>query len=162
MPNGQAHPYVASASISGDQITFSVEVTEFGPVGGSVEISGQATQASGAFANIYGIRPIPTAPNGEDDDKGRYFVDVTATAIPPNRFRKSEDVIVYVKVSRPWVTVLGKGSQGPIVGPDPGDVADGIKWGEARAETHVDGSTFAKPAVPAKTVPLDRSRPPTN
>jgi hypothetical protein len=146
MPSGNpSHPYVTSATISGKQITFNVEVTEFGLAGGSVEISGQATQNSGAFASIYQIIPVPAEPNGTGDDTGRYFVDVTSDTVPPNQFRQSEDVIVYVKVSRPWVTVLGRQPQNKLSAPGTDDVAEETTWGIARAETHIDGSTWYQP-----------------
>jgi hypothetical protein len=141
-----SHPYVARAAVSkdGDQITFRVEVSEYATVGGSVEISGQATQSSGAFASIYAMKPVPSKPNGDAEDTNEYFVDVTVDTVPPNRFRISEDVVVYVKVSRPWITVLGKQTQTDIVEPDKSDVASETTWDRARATTHIDGTTWAQ------------------
>jgi hypothetical protein len=37
-----------------------------------------------------------------------YFVTVTANAIPPIRFKKDQDITVFVRVARVWVTVLGE------------------------------------------------------
>ena len=107
------HPWVYSATITGDKIRFRVEVTDFKPDVGVIEISGQATQASGAFAPIYGTADVPKVPNGDPEDKdqeGRSFVDVEATPTSDHPFTKDEDVTVFVRVSQAWVTVLGEGT----------------------------------------------------
>ena len=98
-----SHPYVTNVTITGDQLTFQVQVDDFKP-NSVIEISGQATQSGGAFAPISEIKTVPAQPNG---DKGEYYVDVTATRMGEYPFRDDQDVTVFVRVARVWVTVLG-------------------------------------------------------
>ena len=46
------HPWVYSVTKTDGKITFQVEVTDFKPTAGDIEISGQATQVNGALARI--------------------------------------------------------------------------------------------------------------
>jgi hypothetical protein len=57
MPNA----YVTSAKFTGGKIELTVVVDDY-KSGGYVEISGQATQANGAFANFYNIEEVPPTP----------------------------------------------------------------------------------------------------
>jgi hypothetical protein len=109
MAQPYSHPRVISATFTGDRISFRVDVSDFKP-GDGIEISGQATQSSGAFANIYTITRVPATPNGYN---GEHYVDVTAVPIPASPFRKDQDVTIFMRVSKAWVTVLGEhnGSQ---------------------------------------------------
>jgi hypothetical protein len=130
---GVSHPWVYSATITNGTISFRVEVSDLKTTVGAIEISGIATQVNGAFAPIYRIINIPDGPNGDKDDPqevGRYFLDVEATPTADHPFRPDEDVTVFVRVSKVWVTVLGSGS-------GPRTVAAGPTWGIHRADSHV-------------------------
>ena len=105
-------PYVTSAKITNGRITLSVRVDDF-KAGDYVEISGQATQTNGAFANFYDIQQVPTkpnvlanAPNNPDaDDKDHFYIYVTG-APSPHQFSNSHDVSAVVRAGRVWLTVL--------------------------------------------------------
>ena len=137
------HPWVYSAKITGDKITFRVEVTDFKPDAGDIEISGQATQEGGAFAPIYAIKNIPAdaiAGDPTDDDQaGRTFVDVDVTKNPKYLFKNGEAVTVFVRVSKAWATVIGQSTQTSSV--EQGQPAlDGTTWENHIADAHVGGS----------------------
>lgn len=136
------HPYVNSVTLANNQITLRVEVSDFGPSGGYVEVSGQATQVGGALAMISQTVPVPTKPNGEGDDAGLYFVDVTVDAIPPNEFRKDQNVSVFVRVARGWLTVLGKQPAPEPSVDSSGVISPGTTWDLVRADARVDGSNW--------------------
>ncbi len=136
------HPYVDRATVAGSKITLRVEVTDFGPSGGYVSVSGQATQVGGALAVINATVAVPAAPNGDGADAGSYFVDVTADTIGPYKFRKDQNISVYVTVGRNWLTVLGKD---PAPVPDQEVTAEtaippGTTWDLVRADARFDGS----------------------
>jgi hypothetical protein len=136
------YPYVDSAVITGDKITFRVEVTDFKTTEGGIEISGQATQVGGALAEISAIAQVPATPNGEGEDQGKYFVDVTADTIPPKRFRKDQDVTVFVRVSKVWVTVLGEHTTGPVADTTGQEANDGTTWDIPRQVIPVNGDAW--------------------
>ena len=123
MPPDPSNPYVTSATIEDGKIKLSVDVTDYS-AGTYVEISGSATQTSGAFANFYDIQQTPIKPNDSDDPEStKRYVVVSAHPLPPNTFRADEDVTVVIRVGRVWLTVLGKGL--------PGDTATsgkGARW----------------------------------
>jgi septum formation inhibitor MinC len=100
------HPYVTSATIKDSKIAVSVLVDDFQDYE-YIEISGHATQADGAFANIYEIAPIPATASAD----GHLYVEVTAVPLPPNRFRKNQDVEIVLRASKVWLTVLGRQEQ---------------------------------------------------
>jgi hypothetical protein len=136
------HPWVYSATITGSKISCHVEVSDLSATVGAIEISGIATQVNGAFAPIYRIIDIPKGPNGDPDDPDQengYFVDVVADPTADHPFRDDEDVTVFVRVSKVWVTVLGPGSDddrqksNEIGQPKP----PGPTWGKHRADSHV-------------------------
>jgi hypothetical protein len=102
--------------MNGNQIDLKVEVTDFQATQGCIEISGQATQVGGAFAPIYQVVDFASEAKQEPDG---WFVTVTAGAIPPVRFKKDQDITVFVRVARVWVTVLGQpGNTGYQAGTD--------------------------------------------
>lgn len=141
------HPWVYSAKITGDKITFSVEVTDLQATKGAIEITGQAMQVSGAFAPIYAITDVPDAPNGDPTDSnevGRYFVDVEAKPTSDNSFKEDEDVTVFVRVSKVWVTVLGPGTDDGPVGPNQTATNVGPIWG-----IHKGDAGISKPSKPS-------------
>ena len=138
MPNA----YVTSVKFEDDQLTFRVDLGDYGSIGGSIEISGQATQSGGAFAIISAIKKVPTAPNG---DKGEYYVDVKATPISPNKFNKNQDVTVFARVSRVWVTVL-KEHNAPQGEESPGQPADpGTTWDQLVTVSQLNGEPPPSP-----------------
>jgi len=139
-----SRPYVISAKITDThQITFRVDVGNFAQTdpqyrGGGVEISGQATQDGGAFANIHAIKRVPTEPNG---GPGVYYIDVTVDTIPPNQFRKDQDVAIFVRVSKAWVTVLGQLNPPPAASSD--QTADvGTTWDQVKEVSQLDGTLW--------------------
>jgi hypothetical protein len=135
-----SHPYVDSVSMAGDQITLRVEVTNFISTKGGIEISGQATQIGGAFANISQVVDLATATKGDNNE---WFVTVTADTLPPYRFKKGQDVTIFVRVSKVWVTVLGEHSKA-LQGDVTGTVADAsTTWDQPRKVSQLDGKTWA-------------------
>ncbi|MGZ3318106.1 MAG: hypothetical protein ACXU95_12470 [Isosphaeraceae bacterium] len=128
------HPYVDKATMTNGKITFRVEVTDLQTTQGAIEITGEATQANGAFAPISCVTNIPSAPNGEGEDAGRYFVDVNAdpNPNPDNPFKNDQDITIFVRVSKVWVTVLGPGTDevAPRTNESP-------TWGKRRADAQI-------------------------
>jgi hypothetical protein len=126
--------YVTNATIAGSQLTFQVQVDDFKP-NSVIEISGQATQSGGAFAPISEVKTVPAQPTG---DKGEYYVDVTARKMGEYPFRDDQDVTVFVRVSRVWVTVLGPQGQA-ATGEEAGhEAGDGMKWNQVRKVSEID------------------------
>ena len=140
-PSILSHPWVYSVTKTDGKITFRVEVTDFKPTAGVVEISGQATQEGGAFAPIYATATVPGAPNGDPDEEeeaGRSFVNVDVTENPAYPFRSGEAVTVFVRVSKAWVTVIGQSTLSSSV--ESGQVApEGTTWEHHLADAHIGG-----------------------
>lgn len=140
-PSILSHPWVYSVTKTDGKITFRVEVTDFKPTAGVVEISGQATQEGGAFAPIYATATVPGAPNGDTDEveeAGRSFVNVDVTENPAYPFRSGEAVTVFVRVSKAWVTVIGQSTLSSSV--ESGQVApEGTTWEHHLADAHIGG-----------------------
>jgi hypothetical protein len=136
------HPWVYSAKITGDKITFRVEVTDFKPDAGDIEISGQATQEGGAFAPIYAIKNMAEAIAGdpnEEDQAGLSFVDVDVTQNPKYLFKNGGAVTVFVRASKAWVSVIGQSTLTSSV--EQGQPApDGTTWEHHISDAHVGGS----------------------
>ena len=114
--------YVTSARVTNGKIQLSVRVDEF-EASEYVELSGQATQTGGAFANIYDIQQVPATPNVPADpnvpnDTDHYYIYVTGAPIP-HQFRNDQAVTVVMRVARVWLTVLGA-PRGPQ--PETGDL----------------------------------------
>jgi hypothetical protein len=123
--------YVTWAEITTDgKLQITVRVDAFQPKD-YVEISGQATQTSGAFANFYDIQQVPAAPNAPADagdppgTVGHYEINVTG-APTPHQFKDGQAVTCVTRVSKLWLTVLGRDSG---VGTE---VATGPKWKKVR------------------------------
>lgn len=130
-----SHPWVYSATVTPGGITFSVEVTDIHTTAGAIEITGTATQVNGAFAPIYYITDVPDGPNGDkndDDQKCRYFVNVPAIPTPGHVFDPNEDLTVFIRVSKVWVTVIGSGIDGPAKPNIPIPT-----WGIHKADSHI-------------------------
>jgi len=141
MPPPQPHPYVISAKFTGGKLELGVLVDDF-KSGGYVEVSGQATQTNGAFANFYNIEEVPDKPNvpadpSIPDDPDHYCVYVSATPLPPTKFSKDLDVAAVFRVARLWLTVLGE--HGEVLGdqPPPQEAGDGTMWDIVKAVSAV-------------------------
>jgi hypothetical protein len=112
------HSYVDSVTLINNQLTLQVEVSDFRASGGYVEVSGQASQVGGALAVIYQTVNVPQAPapapaangngNGTGNEAQEYFVEVTAAPVAGSaEFQAGQDISVFVRVARVWLTVLG-------------------------------------------------------
>lgn len=142
-----SHPYVDSVSMNGDQITLKVEVTDFKTTEGGIEISGQATQVGGAFASFSEIVDIATATAEKAaDGEESLFATVTADTIPPYRFRKDQDVTIFARVAKAWVTVLGEQAQG-VTSDEAGQPADpNTTWDQFKKASQMSGEPWPAPA----------------
>ena len=142
--------YVKSAMIKGGKIAVSVLVDDFKDYQ-FVEISGQATQTDGGFANFYEIAQIPAIANPD----GSLYVEVTATPIPPNRFRRDQDISVVLRVATIWLTVVGRQAvqqqaeqqqqqgQQQGQGPEPASMAyEGMIWDDVKKVSQLSGYPF--------------------
>ena len=125
MPNGNYSPTRATLVEIIDPETnlqVSIEVKAFMP-NESVEISGYVAQNHGAYATINEFRNID-AKLGETAQ-----LQVTAKPTPTApAFQEGDDVMVFVRVAKIWVTVLGEGpAQQPGLSPRTAGV--GSVWG---------------------------------
>jgi hypothetical protein len=134
MPPHPPYPYVSSAAIRNNLIELTVELDH--PDSGSyVEVSGSATQTSGAYANFYGIgegtrgRSDPNGPNPT--------VNVSAHPLPPNKFRKDEDVTFVIRVAKVWLTVLGPEGSTPEPETRVSPADEGTTWNQLRRVSHI-------------------------
>jgi hypothetical protein len=114
-------PYVSGVTFKGGQIVLTVQLDEY-LAGQPVEISGYATQNSGAFANFYGIQTVGANPDGT--------VVMYVKATPEKAFMAGEDVTVSLRAAKVWVTVLSGIS--PEGGPE--KAADGTAWNNVQDE----------------------------
>jgi hypothetical protein len=151
MPPNPSHPYVDSVSMAGKQIKLSVEVTDFMNGGGSIEISGQATQSGGGCANIYQIVDVTKATQG--DTPGEWFVTVTADTIPPYPFRKGQDVTVFIRTARVWSSVLGEHTAAPTLYGSLPIAGKGTTWDVRGAVTQVSGQKWSTTQPPTPQPP---------
>jgi hypothetical protein len=121
------------------QLELNIQVDGFEP-GRNVEISGQATQSGGAFANFYEIKPVPDKPNVPDlnnPNVSHYSVDVLTDPLPPHKFREDQDVSVVLRVSKVWLTVLGAHREPSSVIEPPGSVD--TTWDKISRYSDLDG-----------------------
>jgi hypothetical protein len=132
-----SHPYVDSVSMAedGEQITLSVEVTDFETHRGGIEISGQATQPGGAFATFSQAVNFDKDATHKDDG---WFVNVTAKTIPPVMFNENQEITVFVSVAKVWVTVLGHDAASSYT---PGSTP---KWEQVTGASQQTGKTWAQ------------------
>lgn len=115
-------PYVNGARFDGTQMWFTVLVDDF-DAHDYVEITGAATQTRGAFAMINHVVPVP-----EKTPDGKASVEIGVAPGPGRNFIEGDDVTVFIRVSRVWVTVLGKSSNDSD--PDhPGGPKGEPRWG---------------------------------
>jgi hypothetical protein len=132
------HGYVDRVTLTSNQLTLHVQVTDFAASGGYVEVSGQASQVGGALAVIYQTVEVPqaAAANGNGSGSGNasqdYFVDVTAAPVDGSvAFRADQDISVFVRVARVWLTVLGTAAAVP---------STGVTWDVVRTVAQYGGS----------------------
>jgi hypothetical protein len=139
MSNGSQSPTrVTQVAIDSDgtiQVTY--EVDAFMP-GESVEISGYVVQDHGAFATFNDFQKLNTKLGGTA------VLTVPATlALTSPALQQGDEVIVFLRVSKVWVTVLGEGpAQQPGITPHlagPGSVWGKLK-GVAGPEDYSDTS----------------------
>lgn len=134
-PQPQVHPFVTSAMIKNGSIELTVELDHLDS-GAYVEVSGSASQTGGAYANFYEVKEVP---NGFSDTSGSNpSVTVSAHALPPNKFRKDQDVTCVIRTGKVWLTVLAP--QGTVVGPKtiPVPMAEeSTRWDVIRKVSHI-------------------------
>jgi hypothetical protein len=109
MPNGQSPTRATQVEIVDPEnnIQVSIDVDSFMP-NESVEISGYVAQNHGAYATINEFQEI--------NAKLGQTAHLTVTAKPAPAapaFQQSDDVMVFVRVAKVWVTVLGEGPAQP-------------------------------------------------
>jgi hypothetical protein len=127
MTNGnQSHTKVTQVEIGSDgSIQVTIEVDAFMP-GQSVEISGYVAQNHGAFAAFNDFQTINTK-LGETAN-----LTVPATPAPESdEFQRGDDVTVFLRTAKVWVTVLGEG-QAQQSGISPNKAVPGTVWGRIR------------------------------
>ena len=141
-----SNSYVTSATFNAaGQIELTVRVDNF-PPGDYVEISGHATQTSGAFANYYSIEVVPALPANTSNPanppaaNAPNTVTVTADPVPPQRFLPNEDVTVVVRVAKVWVTVLGGQPQPKPAWSQPPPTPPQTVWNVVRQVTDMKGN----------------------
>lgn len=143
-----AHPYVDSVAMNGDQITLKVEVTDFKTTQGGIEISGTATQTGGAVASFSQIVDIATAIAETGADGKQYlFASVTADTIPPYRFRKDQDITIFVRVAKVWVTVLGAHDQTAQPSETVQEADAATTWDQVRKAAQLNGEPWSARAL---------------
>lgn len=132
--------YVTSATITNGKLELSVRVDDF-TAGEYVEVSGQATQTGGAFANIYDIQQVPAEPNVPADpnitgDKPHFHIYVTGAPVP-HQFMTEQDVTTVIRVAKVWLTVLG-----PPAGVQPAKAGEGTTWDIQRRVSELAGGSW--------------------
>jgi hypothetical protein len=135
MSNG-VHSYVTGAVFQGNNMVFSVQLGGF-QVGDAVELSGSATQNNGALVSFYDIQPISAV-----DSKG--IAQLTVQATPSAPFREGEDVTVFLRAAKVWVTVLGV-EPGRLGGRQGGSAQEGTAWPKVKRETAIRAYAPAAP-----------------
>jgi len=150
-----SHPWVYSVKLTGGTITLRVEVTDIQTAEGAIEITGEATQVSGAFAPISYIADMAAAVKGDPtdpDQNGKLYMDVGAVPTPDHPFMPDDDVTVFVRVSKPWVTVLGPGTD------DGQSVASGLIWAKYKKDAQISVPANGAPTI--TTIPMPPPPPP--
>jgi hypothetical protein len=158
MSNGnKSHTMVTQVQIvDGTTLNVSLEVDAFMP-NESVEISGYVAQNHGAFATFNDFQPI----NSKLAETARLTVQAKPTPTSP-AFQQGDDVTVFVRVAKVWVTVLGEGqTQHPVAShrtAEPGSLWARVKGvaGETYSDTwegNQSGSTAGDAGQAASAAP---------
>jgi len=118
-----ANGYVTKVTLRNNQVVVKIGLDDFTPRE-SVEISGYATQAGGAFAVFNDIQLVPERdPDGE--------ITMWVKAPPSADFKKGKAVTVVLRAARVWTTVLGEREPGSS--PDQDEPTDeGMTWDDVR------------------------------
>lgn len=96
MPHTQVPRIELSAA--GDRISLTVEIYGF-ELATPVEITGSATQASGAVATFYSVQSMPAI-----NDEGS--ATLTVIAVPSKEFKEGDPITVVARAAEVWVTNL--------------------------------------------------------
>jgi hypothetical protein len=141
MPNSQ----VPAILLNSDN-TISIQVNVYGFDGGTaVEITGQATQDSGAIASFYSVQAVP---QHDDNDSATIWVK-SVPVVAPNQFDSHFPVTITVKAALAWVSQLG-GNADPSLYRQPGDPVPKGAWQSTGFGAAVQPPP---PVTPAPTVP---------
>ena len=128
-----SHGFVNSATVKNGYITFIVK-SDYFEAGEYVEISGNATQVGGAFADIHAIAQVHATAVGAS---GKPSVDVTVEPLSEQQFDDNEDITVFIQVAYVWVTVLGPGTGVTGGTQQPGTWADVRKVSEIGGQPYI-------------------------
>jgi hypothetical protein len=128
-----SHGFVNSATVKNGYITFIVK-SDYFEAGEYVEISGNATQEGGAFADIHAIAQVSAPASGVSD---KPYVDVTAESLSQQGFSDQEAITVFIQVAYVWVTVLGPGTGVTGGTQQPGTWADVRKVSEIGGQPYI-------------------------
>lgn len=129
-------PWVKKVTIKEEQIVLTVQADDF-RTGENLEISGYATQTSGAFA-VFDI--IKTVPDPNPDDTVNMYV----TATPSRPFTKGEAVTVTLRAGPVWVSVLEEPPTGQESAPQakpPHPAEEGTTWSVVRSAAYAEPSS---------------------
>jgi hypothetical protein len=121
----QPYPWVTDVTFKDNQIVLTVKIEGFNP-GETIELSGYATQKSGAFAVFNDLQTVP-----EPNPGNKIFMYVTS--LSSRDFVDGDAVTVVFRAARVWTTVLAEGEEGASGGyptaPPPRELAeDGTSW----------------------------------
>lgn len=96
------HSQVPEIELNKDgSISLTVEILGFEP-NAPVEISGNATQASGAVATFYDVQSLP----GDHDPVNGSRLKVIAFPVPSREFQIGEAITVVARAAEVWVSNL--------------------------------------------------------
>ena len=137
-------PWVKKVTIKDQQIVLTVQADEFKDYE-NLELSGYATQNSGAFAVFDVIQAVPE-PNPDDT------INMYVTVTPSQPFTKGEAVTVTMRAGPVWVSVLeepppapGPGSQplprSPQLPAHPQPAGDGTTWSVLTSAAYAEPSS---------------------
>jgi hypothetical protein len=135
MPPAPPFPWVTRVTIKEKQIVLTVQADQY-RTGESLEISGYATQTSGAFAAFNVIQAVPEANPDET-------ITMYVTASPSRAFTKGEPVTVVLRAGPVWVSVLEEpGSGAPSVTAHP-PAEEGTTWSVRTSAAYAEPSSGA-------------------
>lgn len=136
MPPAPPFPWVSKVTIKEKQIVLTVQADQF-RTGQSLEISGYATQTSGAFAAFNVIKAVPKA-NPDNT------INMYVTASPSRPFTNGEPVTVVLRAGPVWISVLKEPSNGSVPPPQlPKPAEDGTTWSVLESAAYAEPSSGA-------------------
>jgi hypothetical protein len=112
-----ARPYVTAVTVKGDQLVLTVKLDKF-MAGQPVEVTGYATQNSGAFAAVHDMQTVGANPDGS--------VVMYVLVTPGKDFMAGEAITVSLRavVVKEWITVVA----GVAPKDKPTKATDGTTW----------------------------------